>query len=351
MPLTTGIQIPFGIQPVNPCPVDSWSGPYSASLESDAKIAANAAIPKAIRFQSMEVRLLINNVAYKYWYKDGVEDSDLVRFSAGTALFTGSTYPITSSWSLTSSYGGYYTNNTPVPESVGGVEVGTTFDNISIQNLFDILLYPYQQPSFSSFSISGQSTTLEVGDTISSGNKTFNWNTLNSSNIIANSLQIEDTTDSVVLGTGLANDGTEVLSIPSSITKNIKDSHIWTISGTNSKSSTFSRNFTVNWYWKIYYGESALTSLSESDIESLRVNTLAANSPATYSFLGGNYKYICYPTSYTLLTDFTDTLTLLNVAMESPTTVSVTNSFGQTTNYYVHRTTNKLGSTIDIQSS
>jgi len=351
MPLTTGIQIPFGIQPVKPCPVDSWSGPYSASLESEAKAAANAAIPKPIRFQSMEVRLLINNVSYKYWYRDGVEDVDLVRFSAGSQLNTGSTYPITSSWSLTSSYGGYYTNFTPVPQNLGGVEAGSTFDNISVQNLFDILLYPYQQPGFSSFSISGQTTPLEVGDTISAGNKTFIWSTTNSTNIEVNSIQIEDATDSIILGTGLANDGSEIINIPSSITKNIKDSHTWTITGTNTKSSTFLRNYNVNWYWRIYYGESALTSLTETDIETLRVNTLVADSPATYSFLGGNYKYICYPTSYTLLTNFTDTLTLLNVAMEPPTTVSVTNTFGQTTNYYVHRTTNKLGASIDIQSS
>ena len=87
MPLTPGLEIPFGIQPVNPVPVDSWSGPYTGSLGNDneagAKAAANASIPEAIRFQSMEVRLIYGGVAYKYWYRNGVTDNDLILFSGG----------------------------------------------------------------------------------------------------------------------------------------------------------------------------------------------------------------------------------------------------------------------------
>ena len=54
MPLTPGLEIPFGIQPVNPVPVDTWSGPYYGPNETAAKAAANAAIPQAIRFQSLQ---------------------------------------------------------------------------------------------------------------------------------------------------------------------------------------------------------------------------------------------------------------------------------------------------------
>jgi len=86
MALTPGLQIPFGIQPVNPVPVDAWSGPYTGSLGNDneagAKAAANSSIPSAIRFQSMEVRLVFGGVAYKYWYRNGIDDADLVLFSS-----------------------------------------------------------------------------------------------------------------------------------------------------------------------------------------------------------------------------------------------------------------------------
>ena len=90
MALTPGLQVPFGIQPVNPIPIDSWSGPYTGSLGNDtevgAKEAANASIPLAIRFQSMEVRLIYGGIAYKFWYRNGVTDSDLVSFSSEGAL-------------------------------------------------------------------------------------------------------------------------------------------------------------------------------------------------------------------------------------------------------------------------
>lgn len=82
MALTTGLQIPYGVQPVNPVPVDSWSGPYEGSTEQDAKTLANSSIPSVARFKSMEVRLIVNNVAKKYWYRDGVNDSDLVEFAS-----------------------------------------------------------------------------------------------------------------------------------------------------------------------------------------------------------------------------------------------------------------------------
>lgn len=93
MPLNNGLQLPFGIQPVNPLPVDSWSGPYNGANEALAKAAANASIPGPIRFRTMEVRLLIgpsgSEVAYKYWYYGGTADSDLVPFLLGATGATG----------------------------------------------------------------------------------------------------------------------------------------------------------------------------------------------------------------------------------------------------------------------
>lgn len=84
MSLTPGLQLPFGIQPLQPVPVDSWSGPYSGATEAAALSAANASIPSGIRFQSLEVRLIIAGVAHKYWYRDGITDVSLVEFASGS---------------------------------------------------------------------------------------------------------------------------------------------------------------------------------------------------------------------------------------------------------------------------
>ena len=88
-----GLQIPYGIQPVNAVPVDTWSGPYSGIDETAALLAANTSIDSAIRFRTMEVRMLIgptgSQQAYKYWYRDGILDVDLVRFDSGVTGATG----------------------------------------------------------------------------------------------------------------------------------------------------------------------------------------------------------------------------------------------------------------------
>ena len=82
MPINPGFELPFGIQPTNPVPVDAWSGPFTAGSLVAGVSAANAAIPSAVRFQSMEVRLIVGGVSYKYWYANGISDIDLVAFNA-----------------------------------------------------------------------------------------------------------------------------------------------------------------------------------------------------------------------------------------------------------------------------
>ena len=242
-----------------------------------------------------------------------------------------------------------YTNLTPTAVSIGGIPAGSTFDNMTMQEMWDALLYPYQAPVFSSFT-SSMSTPIEVGGTIPAGSITFLWNTTNSSNIAANSIKIDDITAGNTIASGLANTGTTAISI-SEITNVMATSHQWKITATNTKGVFLSRTLNVYWQWKIYYGESALTDLIEADVEALRVGTLAANVSGNYSFNAGEYKWICYPTSFGLKTTFKDVNTNFDVAMQPALTKSITNSQGVSTNYYCHRTVNKLGGSITIAIS
>ena len=90
MSINPGLQLPYGVQPTNPVPVDAWSGPFTAESFVVGISTANAAIPSAVRFQSMEVRLIIGGESYKYWYAGGTGDGNLVPFLGGTGP-TGST--------------------------------------------------------------------------------------------------------------------------------------------------------------------------------------------------------------------------------------------------------------------
>ncbi len=79
------LELPFGVQTVNPVAVDYWSGPYSGVLTQAAVDATNSGIPAGVRFVGMEASLVIDGVTAKYWYQSGVADSDLVLFAATSA--------------------------------------------------------------------------------------------------------------------------------------------------------------------------------------------------------------------------------------------------------------------------
>lgn len=254
-----------------------------------------------------------------------------------------------------------YSNSTPMPEDVGGFEVGTTFVSATLKELFDGLLYPYQYPSFLSFA-SAALITQEVGATLS-GVQTFTWTTENDANIVADSLKIIDQTGGPLeIAIDLANDGTEDVDI-GTIQKLVVDSHVWRITGENSQGDTFQRDLTVNWLWRLYFGTSASGTLTEAGIEGLANNPLSAGFAGTRSFVAGDYKYICYADELGDIASVKDASTLLNVPMAdsgddasysntangiSYATVSVTNTNGVTTDYRVYRTKNVLGAAIDL---
>jgi hypothetical protein len=93
MSFTPGLQLPYGITPVNPVPVDGYSGPYSTTTE------ALSNIPQAIRFPTMMVRIVDNDDNKMYWFKDGVLDADLIEFSPTNAnLLTFVANPQNTAW-------------------------------------------------------------------------------------------------------------------------------------------------------------------------------------------------------------------------------------------------------------
>lgn len=259
-----------------------------------------------------------------------------------------------------------YTNPAPVPTSIGGILAGMTFSGASLQYMFDTLLYPYLNPTFSSFSIAGQSTSLEVGNTVAGGARTFNWGMTYSGNIKPNTIKIKNINTNQIISTpasGMTNDGTEVISI-SSVTRTTAGSQTWTIYATTKKNVTISRNFSVTWYNRIYYGTSSLTALTANDITGLTSTNLASTSLGTFAYAAGDYKYFCIPTALNNPSLFRDKSTNLTVAMAGPSDgytilnngyyvqqVVVTNAYGINITYDVYRSKNQLGGAISIIAS
>lgn len=108
-----------------------------------------------------------------------------------------------------------------------------------------------------------------------------------------------------------------------------------------------------------YWGDSALTTLNQTQIQALTNNPISSTVTGSYSFLaaGGEYKYLAFPDSYTPPVSIK--LGAFDVAMAGVVEgytlsangifykiVSVTNDFGITVNYKLYRSLNQLGGAV-----
>ncbi len=218
-------------------------------------------------------------------------------------------------------------------------------------------------PAFTAFSITGQSTSIEVGATIAAGSKTFTWTTSNSESILPNSISITDSTASVVLASGLANDETEDIVIDA-ITNTIATTQDWTIAALNNSSISFSRTFIVSWLWRIYAGTNAAETLTANQIKALAdFSSLKQGFPGDYTVIGASavYYYFCYPDEMGSVSTFFDGNTGFAISMAtvadnaaysntangwSYAIVSVTNAQSVATNYRVYRTQYPFSGTL-----
>jgi hypothetical protein len=223
-------------------------------------------------------------------------------------------------------------------------------------------------PAFTAFGIIGQSTPVEVGATIGGGPETFSWTTSNPTSVEVNSISIVDTTASVTLASGLANTGSDTITI-SGITNNAPASQIWTISGVNINSQSFSAGYEVDWQWRVYAGSSANATLTANQIKALSdSDSLQSGFAGTYSITNASvvYYYFCYPLSLGNPSSFVDGNTGFPIGMAtaadnaaysntangfSYATVNVTNVNSVTTSYAVYRTQYSFSGTLLMRVS
>src|SRR5690606_18845049 len=115
------------------------------------------------------------------------------------------------------------------------------------------IVAPYVNPVFTSFSVSGQATTLEVGSTLS-GSKTFTWNITQNSGTVP-TIDIYDITAASTLVSGTANDGSHSATITTNQLNSNGATQQWRGVGNNtSPAGTFnSGTFTVTaWFYRFY---------------------------------------------------------------------------------------------------
>lgn len=144
---------------------------------------------------------------------------------------------------------GKYGNGSTIPA------IGKTMEQVMLD-----IAAEYINPAFTSFSITGQATTVEVGTTLS-GNKTFTWGINQGSGTVGN-INIYDNTAATNLLDGspasavIVNDGAEIVTITTKILSTSGAAQSWKGVGLNTNPvNTFnSTNFVVTALYNRFWG-------------------------------------------------------------------------------------------------
>ena len=240
-----------------------------------------------------------------------------------------------------------YTNLTPVPEKALGIDVGTTFNNIPISNVLDMLIYQYAYPLITLTAPTNR--VLEVGEGVS-GQMPVTWSVQNKQNVKAGGYKMIYLPSSTeVFAESDINATMGTLVHPLTVRSTAATVNVFKFYLTDTKNTQRSVNVQYNWNHRIYYGESANSPLTEAQVKALRVSALFPSFLGSYQMNTGGYKYICIPVDMGVAARFRDVATGLLVPFNDPYVVSVTNSFGVSIPYNVYRTANVLGGSINIE--
>jgi hypothetical protein len=191
-----------------------------------------------------------------------------------------------------------YTGNSPATCTVGGISAGTVLTGQTLQYLVQEMLAPYIVPTFSAFNVNITPQPLEVGAALS-GTKTFTWSTTTSGNVESNTIGICEV-GGALLGSGLANDGTEALSIGTK-TNTSPTTWTWQITGCSTQDDAFSRNVNKCSVYPYYWGVETCASRPAVD------NALVTNGTKVVAAVGtsvavdfnnvGQWTWIAIPSS------------------------------------------------------
>lgn len=243
----------------------------------------------------------------------------------------------------------YYTNLTPTPEKVHGIEVGSTFNNKSMQEMWDMLLYPYIVP-LSSISVSP--TYKELGNSDLSVNLT--WIATKKTNDIASI---------TITGPGLSYNIpgspfsiTQTGNYSASVTLNVDATFSLVVSDSI---STITSHVYFKWYNAVYWGTTGAFSLPDMTIVGSKPNwangasvgsgkSFSTTRNATYDNIdgGGEYLVFAWPTSFGEPTFKVNGLT--NTAFTKiGDNITYTNMYGYNNQYDVWITNTAQNSPID----
>lgn len=165
-----------------------------------------------------------------------------------------------------------YTGNSPTTVTVGGLSSGSNISNLPISDVIQSIVAPYINPAFTSFSVSGQSQTVEATTTLS-GAKTFTWSIAANSGVVPTVTIYNNTTASNLLA-GTPNDGSQSITITTIKLSTNGQTQSWRAIGNNtSPTATFnSANFDVTARFYLWHGAVSTVPTTSAGIRALPSN-------------------------------------------------------------------------------
>lgn len=237
-----------------------------------------------------------------------------------------------------------YTNTEPVPVGLGGIAKGVTFNNMSLQDVITMLLYPYQQPAITNFT-SNLKQQYKLGESTAS-NLVLTWNTSNQNNVKDDSI-VFYFNNKQLPKEKFPKQGSKAFTIQP-VVLNTQGSININMEMYDIKNKKFTKTITLTWLNGIYYGNNSKQTVTVDEI--LAFNTIDANSIGRdYRYPGGGYKYIAFPATWNDPSQFVDPATNFDVPMVKQNNVTITNAFGVSQNYKVYRSVNVLNGDITIR--
>lgn len=152
----------------------------------------------------------------------------------------------------------YFTNTNPTTVTVGGVTAGTTFPGTySIQQMFDLLLYPYSAPILG-FTASG--TPRQFGGSVAS---TLSWHVTKKSNAIT-SITVDG--NSVVPSGASEQSGTISINATHSVGYSSLVSQTQTFTMSVNDGTVNTKTTSISWRHRIYWGIVDLSGISSPNL-------------------------------------------------------------------------------------
>ena len=243
-----------------------------------------------------------------------------------------------------------YINSAATPTTIGGIVAGSSFPSpgYTMQQMWDLLLYPYQYPAFTSFARTGLSSEYELGEAISVGAQTFTWGISNGTNVddgIPNSIKIVEADPVTDIADSLTNDGTEAIILINAMSQNTLGSKtLYNIYALNTLGDSISTSISRTWKVMWYYGKNVNASITAGQMVGLSGSDLVTNVVNGYvtqpASGGAEYMYWCIPDILSQPTDIRDSVAGCfgtNIPYTTLADIPIVNAYGVAVNYKIYR--------------